>query len=207
MMRPSRTIESILLALGASAEYRDDLLGDLAEELDLRARRQGEASARRWYYRESMRAVPHLLHNWWKSLRTKDVVELAGVVVTAYVMLLMVAMFVAAMIRAILTAYGVVIAPPESLFEHPLFFALAAGFGAASSVFGGFVAASLHPRAPLIGALALGVAWSMVGVVALVVTGSGPLWYRIMAPVIVMVGTTAGGVLHARSTANQVQVA
>jgi hypothetical protein len=198
MLRPSRTIESVLHALGASAAYRDDLLGDLAEELDLRARREGEASARRWYYRECIRAVPHLLHDWGKSIRTKDVVELVGVVVTSYVMLIMVALFVLAMTRAVLTSFGVAV--PSSLFEQPLLFALGAVLGAAGSVFGGYIAASLHERAPLVGSLALGGVWSAVGVIVLGTTGGGPLWYRIAAPLVVVVGTATGGILRARSS-------
>jgi hypothetical protein len=208
LIRPPRTIESVLHALGADADYRDDLLGDLAEELDIRARRDGERRARRWYYRESVRAIPHLLRSWWKHLRVLDVVDMVGVVVTSYVILVMVVLFVIAMLRAMLTAFGVVIDPPASLFDNPLLFVVAAGFGAAGSVFGGWVAASLYRRAPLVGAMALGLAWTAVGLIALIITTTGPFWYRFLAPIVVVwVGTTCGGVLRARTSSGVAPIA
>jgi hypothetical protein len=59
-----RWTESILQRLGANAGFGEDLLGDLTEEFKSRATTHGVVAVRRWYYRESMRAIPHLLWNW-----------------------------------------------------------------------------------------------------------------------------------------------
>ena len=47
-----------ILAWIAPAEQREALLGDAAEELAARARRDGRAAARRWYRRQVVRSVP-----------------------------------------------------------------------------------------------------------------------------------------------------
>jgi|SRR5688500_1987509 len=49
MTRPPRLAEAILESLGAQPEFRDDVLGDLAEELAIRSAWDGEREARRWY--------------------------------------------------------------------------------------------------------------------------------------------------------------
>ena len=45
--RPPKTAEPLLEALGAEPEFRDALLGDLTEELAIRAAYDGERAARR----------------------------------------------------------------------------------------------------------------------------------------------------------------
>jgi hypothetical protein len=199
MIQPPRTMEAILHSLGADAEYRDDILGDLAEELAIRAAYDGEAAARRWYHREALRTVPHLVRSWARGFRPNQIVDIVGVAVTSYAIVLLVALCVLGMGRGMLLAFGVPI--PSSVFDHPLLFALGIVLGVASSTFAGFVAAWLYDRAPLVAALALGAVWSGVGII---VTGSGrggPAWYAIAAPIIVLLGTTAGGILRVRSAA------
>jgi hypothetical protein len=69
MIAPPITVERLLEALGTKTDFRDGLLGDLAEEFALRAEREGAPATRRWYYRESIRATPHLLRDWARGLR------------------------------------------------------------------------------------------------------------------------------------------
>ena len=45
MIRPPRVAEAVLESLGAQPEFRDDVLGDLAEELAIRAGWDGERAA------------------------------------------------------------------------------------------------------------------------------------------------------------------
>src|SRR5687768_15018828 len=73
-----RLTETMLLALGADTEFRNDVLGDLAEEFELRAS-YDEVAARRWYNREALRVAPYLLRNWWRMLQKRDVGYFAGV--------------------------------------------------------------------------------------------------------------------------------
>jgi DNA-binding transcriptional LysR family regulator len=76
-----RRAELILEALGADTDFRDAVIGDLAEEFALRASWDGPLAARRWYYRESLRVAPYLLRDWWRGLKRKDVGHFAGVIV------------------------------------------------------------------------------------------------------------------------------
>src|SRR4051812_19420494 len=75
-----RRVERILASLGASAELRQDVLGDLQEEFAIRAAWDGSAAARRWYYRESLRVAPHLLRDWCGRLGCRDLFRLTGVI-------------------------------------------------------------------------------------------------------------------------------
>lgn len=64
-----RAAERLLEGLGADAEYREALLGDLAEEYATRLAYDGPGAARRWYRREALRVAPHLLRDWTRRLR------------------------------------------------------------------------------------------------------------------------------------------
>jgi hypothetical protein len=83
-MTPPRTAERLLGSLGARPEFRDPLLGDMDEEYADRVRRHGEQAARRWYWRESLRTAPHLVHDWRRSLAARDVRRLGSVVLASY---------------------------------------------------------------------------------------------------------------------------
>lgn len=62
----------------------------------------------------------------------------------------------------------------------------------------------LDERAPLASAVALGLVWSVDSFdVSLLASGAHatPLWYRLTEPVVLMLGTTLGGVLRVRALA------
>lgn len=58
--------ERLLLAISADARFTEDVLGDLAEERAERHVRHGSLRAGAWYFREAVRAVPHLV---WSAAR------------------------------------------------------------------------------------------------------------------------------------------
>jgi hypothetical protein len=196
MIAPPRTAELLLGALGAQAQFRDAVLGDLAEEFALRAERDGIAAARRWYYRESIRAAPHLLRNWSRHLKARDFSHLAGVLLTSYVFVLMPAAVLAMMVRSVMMALGVSSDFQLTHLERPLLPAIGLMLGVLSTMTGGYIAAWLHARAPLVGALALGVVWSCASLSLGAIVGSAPVWYQIGAPLVVVVGTPVGGMLR-----------
>jgi hypothetical protein len=196
MIAPPRTAELILEALGAQPEFRDAVLGDLAEEFALRAERDGISAARLWYYRESIRATPHLLRNWSRHLRARDVSHLAGVILTSYVFVLMPGVVLAMMVRSVMMALGVSSGFQLIHPESPLLPAIGLMLGVLSTMTGGYIAAWLHARAPMVGALALGVVWSCASLSLIAIVGSAPTWYQFGAPLVVVVGTTVGGMLR-----------
>src|SRR5215475_15535418 len=55
---PPRSAEW-LVSLFANSE--DEILGDLSEEFSLLASQSGNAFARRWYWRQTLKSLPHLV--------------------------------------------------------------------------------------------------------------------------------------------------
>lgn len=79
MITPPRTAESFLDALAEGIAFREDLVGDFAEEFAERARRDGKRSAQFWYYRELLRTTPHVLGSWMSRLKASDAVRLVSI--------------------------------------------------------------------------------------------------------------------------------
>jgi hypothetical protein len=196
MIAPPRVAELLLESLGAQTAFRDSLLGDLAEEFALRVERDGIGAARRWYCRESIRATPHLLRDWARSLRPRDLSHLAGVVLSSYVFLVMLAGFLAAVVRSTIVTFGVPLDLQLFRAGNLLLHAIGLPLGAIGAIMGGYIAAWLHDRAPLVSALALGVVWSCVDLSVLRILGGIPAWYQFAVPVVVVVGTATGGALR-----------
>jgi hypothetical protein len=104
---PPRVAESILESFGASDEFRDAIVGDLAQEHALRAERYGVTAARFWYYRQAVLASPALLRNWLVRARWSDARRLLNVVGLAYLLTMMIEMAVIFAIAAIGSTVGV----------------------------------------------------------------------------------------------------
>ena len=197
-----RVAERLLEALGAHRDLRDALLGDMAEELAIRAAWDGERAARRWYRREAWRVAPHLLRDGARRLRWAEVRRLAGIAASAYVLSAM-AMVPLGIVVARLAASPAASHPggppagPGTLAGWGLSLLLA--LGALSPVLGGWVAAALDEESPLVAALALG---SVVFVVHLVVAaavgpgGAGPLALGVVRAALLAALAALGGMLR-----------
>ena len=204
MMRPPRTAEVLLESLGAQASFREPLLGDLAEGFALRVERDGVGAARRWYYRESLRATPHLLEDWRRSLRAPDIRHLAGVVLSAYFLTMVLVFLALALAGGAADALGfslrVLPAPSDRARLLPLWL-----LGEIMcTLMAGYIAAWLDRRAPLTTAVALGLTWSC-GALAIggITYGNGvPAWYWVCVAVLLAMGPTVGGVLRLRAVAS-----
>jgi hypothetical protein len=163
---PPRAAERLLEALGAEAEFRDALLGDLAEEHAIRAAYDGERAAGRWYRREALRVAPHLVRDGARRLGWRGVRRLAGVVLTAYTAAHFVHIALSGtMMQGVVLLAGNPHTPRyygslQLSWAHPIRGALALAmlltFTALAPVVSGFVAASTEDEAPLFPALALG---------------------------------------------------
>jgi len=206
MIAPPRTTERLLAGLGAKPEFRDALLGDLAEEFASRVESDGIVSATRWYHREALRAVPHLLRSWLRSARVGDLGHLLGVIAAAYTGMLVTVMIVAAVGLSVLRAMGYdgrLLAP--SIVASSAILSGVLLLGGVLCVVGGYLAAWLDSRAPLVTAAAFGmllllVALAVPHLVVGPVPSSFPQWYLMAVPVVELVGTIAGGVLRVRAS-------
>lgn len=199
-MTPPRTAERLLEALGARADFRDPLLGDMDEEYMDRAERDGERAARRWYWRESLRTAPHLLYDWGRSLRARDVRRLGSVVLAGYFFTMMLVALGVAIADSITDAVGITVRATQAPAAAPIIVGMS--LGVVSSLVAGYIAAWLDERAPLASAATLGLVWSVGSLVVSLLTSGAhdtPLWFRLAAPVVLMFSTTLGGVLRVRA--------
>ena len=198
MTTPPRFIESVLSALGATPEYRDLLIGDLAEELALRARYDGELAARRWYRREALRSIPHLLGNGLRDGGVRRIGQLLGIVLTAwtFVAITLGTTFVI-VFRTIIRFW------PEYrqiAYGGPGWATLVIIGVSSTSFLGGLIAAWLNRRAPMTGAIALGVTWAatQLALIAIGRVGAPPFWFPVIVPTLMLGSAVAGGLFHMR---------
>ncbi len=196
---PPRSIECWLEALGAEPRFRDSVLGDLAEEYASRVESHGEASARNWYRLEALRVAPHLLWNWARRLRVRGVVQLVGVMASSYISLLMLGLLVGGIGYGVLKALGL---PTEYHFPWgnstaaSLLLAASLVLGTFVTALNGYIASLLGNEAPLASAVAYAVVWGVIEVAVAAFAPGFPVWYRCAIPVVVVMGTTAGGMLR-----------
>jgi hypothetical protein len=203
-----RVAESMLEALGADSDFRDDVIGDLAEEFATRLRIDGRIAARRWYLRESVRVAPYLLRDWWRRLERRDLGPLASVLIRSSAFLMLFERVAQPAMRAI----AVALSGPHTILGARAW-PISAGTIAipalmllwtlGDGVLAGWVAARLSRRAPLPGALALAIAWGGVMTALNVVPGYHvahtwvPLWFRATNVMMLSAGMIVGGVIAA----------
>jgi hypothetical protein len=184
--------ERVLSALGASKYFRDDVLGDLAEEFAIRAEFDLRA-ARRWYYREAWRAAPYFVRNAVRSLRRREVLGVGSAILVA---LTGATIFRDLFFRVAEPIVSVLDLPPNFLlswFMAPVFVLV----NAITPTAGGYVAAWAHKKAPLLTAVTLGIVWSAIDVAVIAsAPAEFPALYRYGAPFMALVFSTVGGLLR-----------
>jgi hypothetical protein len=193
-----RRVERILASLGASAELRQDVLGDLQEEFAIRAAWDGPATARRWYYRESLRVAPHLLRDWWGQLGWRDVFRLTEVIVWSAIAVTVLQTLEGAFVIKLANLLGVMpqrvlalsfdLTGPQIMLAWNALFALATGY----------FAASIGPRARMPSALTTATFWALFFLVAWFRSpGLFPLWFNVVSLITCFSGIALGGMLRA----------
>ena len=197
MTPPPRLAEAVLESLGAQPEFRDDVLGDLAEELAIRAEWDGERAARRWYYGEALRVAPHLLRNWAGTLRLRDVTRLLSVALTSHVLVATIMLTVIAVVRSVAGHANVLSALQWLAQREGLPLAVNLAVGTLVGIGAGYIAGWLHRRAPVVAGLALGALWSIVGLIVFGVLANQPAWYVFTMPFVTIAATATGGALRA----------
>ena len=203
MITSPRTLEALLEALGAETQYREEVLGDLAEEFASRAERDGEPNARRWYRREAIRAVPHLLRSGWHRARRRGLGHLLGVIATAYTGVFIIEILATGIVFGTLGALGVLRVPGRIRIDYPLWQASMVALGTLTATLGGYLAAWLNEEAPLFTAFAFSSAWSVIQAVGLTITRTRsaftlPMWYAVAVPAVIFLGVISGGILRVR---------
>jgi len=192
---PPRTAERLLEALGAEPEFRDALLGDLAEDFATRAVHDGERAARRWYWREALRVAPHLLRNGARRLRARDAARLVGLVGATCCLLGVGLWGVLAGVEVMVEGMT---GPTTFPWHDPQPGTLALGVMllgyAAVATAGGWTASRCEERAPAVAALAFGIVWAVLAL-AFPLPGRAalPTWYLLGLVVAVLAGTVLGG--------------
>jgi hypothetical protein len=195
-----RRIERLLGAFGAESEFAEGVIGDLAEEYAIREQWDGRAVARRWYYREALRVAPHLLRSWIRGLRWGDVGALAESAALASICAITLSYILLWSLGSIGLALG--FRPGRTTTAGPLLLGVAVVWNFSMGSFAGYVAARLHARAPVPGALSLAGFWGILMIVFNVLGGSAtsvvvPVWMRLASAGTIVCGMTVGGILRA----------
>lgn len=184
-----RRAERLLETLGADTEFRDAVLGDLAEEYEIRVRWDGAKLAGRWYYAEAVRVVPFLLRDWLRNVRWKHVGHFAKAVLWASLVLSVVDFPVRAVLSLLVPHVMSGTLPVFLMAPLMLLWTLVDG-GLA-----GYVAARVGRRAPVQSAMLVAVFWASLMI------GSGwssvPRWFLAANVTMMLAATVAGGVLRA----------
>jgi hypothetical protein len=190
IVAPPRLPQLLLSALGAQAEFRDAVLGDMAEEYYMRQEMQGEHAARAWYVGQAYRAIPCLIRDGVRHLGVGGIAHVLAAVLKAYASIVIIA---------------VILFPLGTLLPHSVMTSAAVTtlvVGLALSVLGGNLAARFGRPAPLLSSVALGGFWMMLSTAALIVVldrtprSTVPTWYIFAGPAIVLGGTALGGIFR-----------
>jgi hypothetical protein len=197
MIAPPRGVERLLEGLSANAAFRDAILGDLAEEFGRRVDRDGVFAARRWYYRESIRTAPHLVHDWARGLTGPDIRRSLNIICASYVFSIVLVFFMLLTLTTLLTGLGFSRETVGQTRIGPLMPTIGLAIAVVGSVFGGYIAAWLDDRTPLVSAIALGIVWSCVNVATslTILHPHEELWYRVSVSVAYLGCATIGGSL------------
>lgn len=184
---PPRKAELILESLGAESEFREAVLGDLAEEHELRSRFDGPVAARRWYYRESIRIAPYLLRNSFRAFQRRDVGRMLIAIAGASLAVVALELSVRSTIRLLV--------PLDELEMSVGLSALMLLWTFLDGTLGGCVAAWLGRKKSVPIALILG-AIGCSSVLLNTVGTSIPLWFRVANASSLMLGVVIGAALH-----------
>lgn len=190
-MAVPRWVERLLQSLGADPVFAEDVLGDLAEEFEVRGRWDGARAARRWYYREAVRTAPHLLRDWRRRFRLREAVPLTWALLAGFAS--------SAALGALFARLTVVITgvPLSTWLHHvqttgdviPWLTAMVVAGRTIPSVIAGFVAGSVGRRAALPNCLlvsaSLLVLTTTAVLIAVVATGDGTALHGVPMPVFV----------------------
>jgi hypothetical protein len=192
-----RLAESLLASLGADTEFRDAVLGDLAEEFQIREDWDGHAAATRWYYHESLRVAPHLLRNWVDNLRRSELVDLGRAVGVSSLAVIALETCLIFLVQA---AWNVLGQGDSELRLWGAPFTIL-GWTLCDALFGGYIAARVSRAAPLPSAITLGLLWGFViglNNFALIsaTPGAVPMWFRVVNLLALVAGMIAGGALR-----------
>jgi hypothetical protein len=176
-MKPPALADALVNAFSVSPATANEILGDLAEEWPERLDRYGAQRARTWYWGQTLRAIPHLFHQWWRETTFASMV--AGLSAAVLMRLLLAVAFTA--------VSGPLYRNPNSL--GALFVGLLVGRIVTDMVFGGLVA-QLVRRAPLV---YLTIAWVFALITELALRS--PNWGAGRFPVIGITETVLVSVL------------
>jgi hypothetical protein len=97
-MKPPALADALVNGFSVSPAIANEILGDLAEEWPERLDRHGPRRAARWYWGQTVRAIPHLLRQWGRESSWTTIV---GCLIAAVLMRMLVAFVVNRAVGAI----------------------------------------------------------------------------------------------------------
>jgi hypothetical protein len=173
-------LASWLLGLCLPQRDKETVLGDLVEEHALLASTLSPRDARRWYWDQALRSSARLF---WVSIWRGHWLKTLGAALVGYVAVALLVMGGDLAMSRLLTA------------SETAYSLISLALGLPAMALGGYIAASMRPRA----AVGLAVIAGVMGVVSLAVTGgAAPVWYQLALIAIGPAGSLAGGRIRIR---------
>jgi hypothetical protein len=136
-MKPPAFADTLVNGFSVSPAIANEILGDLAEEWPERLARDGPRRASRWYWGQTVRAIPHLLRQWRRESPWTSVVGALAAAVVTRMLLTIVFSRIASLINHNGASYGA------------LFVGALVGRVAMDMAFGGLIARFVQ-RTPLV---------------------------------------------------------
>lgn len=179
-MSEPRIAEALLRGFIADPGLEEVILGDLAEERNDRAETSGTGPGHAWYWRQVLKSLPHLLHEWWLQLSPREVLRVLGRVALALILSMSLA---GATLVGVFTAGGGLPGQPMEGDPHSLAIRMLLA-GAVGAGAGGLFLAWRTSRAPMCPVAILGLAWIPVSLVPPVIFPSPgpPTWLLAVFP-------------------------
>ena len=199
-MRPPWFAERLLDSFIENPEVSEDMLGDLAEEWHQRSESQGPRAASWWYRKEVARSVVHLLRSGCGPALTP---ALFGAALAAALPLLLFTGWAASMTSIadlLMGMFGngggdggetlpLTRTAPAVWAARALIASFVCGF------IGGFLLGLLSRAAGMVRVSLLAAAWIPCALALQIFAAEGwPAWYGLTLPVVLVLGTLAGGI-------------
>jgi hypothetical protein len=198
-MRPPWFAERLLDSFTENPEVSEDMLGDLTEEWHQRSENQGPRAASWWYRKQVARSVVHLFRSGCGAALTP---ALLGAALAAALPLLLFAgraQTMTSMADLVMSMFGngggdggetlpLTRTAPEIWAARTLIASFVCSF------VGGFLVSLLSRAAGMVRVTLLAASWIPCALALQLLAAEGwPQWYAVSLPVVLVVGTFAGG--------------
>lgn len=161
---PPRFADAILEGLGAPSAFTQQVIGDLHESFHELCRSRGEGAARRWYWMQTLHALPHAFVCATRAFTWRGAGQLIGNAVSAWVVLSVAMLFVGGLLLGVAQLFNLPLPQPPMPQLNRFWWMNWVPVVAFECFLLGYVAAWLDRVRPIATAMTLAAMWCAVHV-------------------------------------------